>query len=282
MNYNWRGQGMSSVFLDGAPGDISLGNTSTEIDWPAATQAATYYAPSPDATPSSNAKRWLGTFVANGQGTTGMLYRRNRYFDPKSGQFTQADPIGIAGGMNAFGFANGDPVNFSDPFGLCPLCVVLLEEVGRGAIVGGVSGAITQIAANEISGAPTFAGVGEAAAVGAAVGAVTAGFGSAVRIGKAIAQAQRATGFGRAAMATEREANLAGRLFTGRPSRPIYEGRAPGRPQVGMRNDATGNQYRSVTVDRGNSIPHANLQNAQGGNVHVEVNSSVRWRPWMW
>jgi len=120
INYNWRGQGMSSVFLGGGAGDISLGNTSTEVDWPAATQAETYFAKSPDATPSSNAKRWLGTFVANGQGTTGMLYRRNRYFEPKSGQFTQADPIGIAGGMNVFGFAEGDPVNFSDPFGLCP------------------------------------------------------------------------------------------------------------------------------------------------------------------
>ncbi len=28
------------------------------------------------------------------------------------------DPIGLAGGLNLYGFANGDPVNFSDPFGL--------------------------------------------------------------------------------------------------------------------------------------------------------------------
>ncbi|HEX2722516.1 MAG TPA: RHS repeat-associated core domain-containing protein, partial [Gemmatimonadaceae bacterium] len=101
-------------------GDISLGLTTTEIDWPARTQAETYFAPSPDAVPSNNPKKWMGTFVANGQGTTGMLYRRNRYFDPKSGQFTQADPIGMAGGMNVFGFADGDPINFSDPFWLCP------------------------------------------------------------------------------------------------------------------------------------------------------------------
>lgn len=26
----------------------------------------------------------------------------------------------MAGGLNAYGFANGDPVNFSDPFGLWP------------------------------------------------------------------------------------------------------------------------------------------------------------------
>jgi RHS repeat-associated protein len=132
INYNWRGQGMSSVFTNGAAGDISLGNTATEVDWPAATQAETYFAKSPDATQSNNAKRWLGTFVANGQGTTGMLYRRNRYFDPKSGQFTQADPIGIAGGMNVFGFADGDPINFSDPFGLCPPCVG--TEIGVGLL----------------------------------------------------------------------------------------------------------------------------------------------------
>ena len=26
----------------------------------------------------------------------------------------------MAGGLNLYGFANGDPINFSDPFGLCP------------------------------------------------------------------------------------------------------------------------------------------------------------------
>ena len=38
-----------------------------------------------------------------------------------SRRFTQEDPIGLAGGLNLYGFASGDPVNFSDPFGLCPI-----------------------------------------------------------------------------------------------------------------------------------------------------------------
>ncbi len=37
-----------------------------------------------------------------------------------TGHFTQEDPIGLAGGMNLYGFAGGDPVSYSDPFGLCP------------------------------------------------------------------------------------------------------------------------------------------------------------------
>lgn len=35
------------------------------------------------------------------------------------GPVTQEDPIGIAGGLNLYGYANGDPINFSDPFGPC-------------------------------------------------------------------------------------------------------------------------------------------------------------------
>ena len=43
-------------------------------------------------------------------------------YDSRPNWRTQEDPIGLAGGMNLYGFAGGDPVNFSDPFGLsqCP------------------------------------------------------------------------------------------------------------------------------------------------------------------
>jgi RHS repeat-associated protein len=51
---------------------------------------------------------------------SGLKYMRNRYYDARTGRFTQEDPIGLAGGMNLYGFAGGDPVNYSDPFGLCP------------------------------------------------------------------------------------------------------------------------------------------------------------------
>ncbi len=41
-------------------------------------------------------------------------------YGPQTGRFTQEDPIGLAGGLNLYGFADGDPLNFSDPFGLSP------------------------------------------------------------------------------------------------------------------------------------------------------------------
>ena len=63
---------------------------------------------------------WQGSLLRNKQDGTGLEYHRNRLYDPKTGRFTQEDPIGLAGGLNLYGFANGDPVNFSDPFGLRP------------------------------------------------------------------------------------------------------------------------------------------------------------------
>ncbi|HEX7595428.1 MAG TPA: RHS repeat-associated core domain-containing protein, partial [Gemmatimonadaceae bacterium] len=61
---------------------------------------------------------WLGSLLSDKQDKTLTFYRRNRVYDPLTRQFTQEDPIGLAGGLNAYGFAGGDPVNFSDPFGL--------------------------------------------------------------------------------------------------------------------------------------------------------------------
>jgi RHS repeat-associated protein len=63
---------------------------------------------------------WMGGVIADQQDASGLLYRRNRYYDPQTGRFTQEDPIGLAGGLNLYGFAEGDPVSCSDPYGLCP------------------------------------------------------------------------------------------------------------------------------------------------------------------
>ncbi|HZG43072.1 MAG TPA: RHS repeat-associated core domain-containing protein, partial [Longimicrobium sp.] len=70
------------------------------------------------AQPPGNPDAWVGSLVKNKRDLTGNLYMRNRYYDPRAGRFSQEDPIGLAGGLNAYGFAAGDPVTYSDPYGL--------------------------------------------------------------------------------------------------------------------------------------------------------------------
>jgi RHS repeat-associated protein len=74
----------------------------------------------PYARSGSDPGSWQGTVLVDKPDATGTYYRRNRSYDPNTGRFTQEDPIGLAGGLNLYGFAAGDPVSYQDPFGLCP------------------------------------------------------------------------------------------------------------------------------------------------------------------
>ncbi|HEX6910742.1 MAG TPA: RHS repeat-associated core domain-containing protein [Longimicrobium sp.] len=53
---------------------------------------------------------WFGGLLNEQKDASGLMYRRNRCYDPQTGRFTQEDPIGIAGGLNVYGYAAGDPV----------------------------------------------------------------------------------------------------------------------------------------------------------------------------
>jgi len=48
--------------------------------------------------------------------SSGLIYMRNRYYDPETGRFTQAD-IAVDP-INRWVYATNDPINFSDPHGL--------------------------------------------------------------------------------------------------------------------------------------------------------------------
>lgn len=47
-----------------------------------------------------------------------LYYNRYRDYDPTTGRYTQADPIGLEGGANPYLYAEANPLRFADPLGL--------------------------------------------------------------------------------------------------------------------------------------------------------------------
>ena len=45
---------------------------------------------------------------------TGLHYNWNRYYQPETGRYITPDPIGLAGGINPFGYVGGNPVGWVD------------------------------------------------------------------------------------------------------------------------------------------------------------------------
>jgi len=129
---DFRGQLASGTFGGAQP-------ACARVDWPAASTRVFRLLSSSASAP------WNGSLLSMGGDATGLQYMRNRYYDPATGQFTQGDPIGLAGGMNLYGFAGGDPVNFSDPFGLCPACDGTGAIEGAAGALGGAAGAASAL-----------------------------------------------------------------------------------------------------------------------------------------
>lgn len=114
--WNERGQAYLGTFDDGGIRKCATSGNDTvcvTVGW--AEQRFAYIRP------QFRPAFWHGGAIGDNAEHSGLLYRRDRYYDSEKGRFTQEDPVGLAGGVNLYGFASGDPINLSDPFGLRPL-----------------------------------------------------------------------------------------------------------------------------------------------------------------
>ncbi|MGW2055007.1 RHS repeat-associated core domain-containing protein [Streptomyces sp. NPDC001840] len=157
--------GQTQVYLTDALGTVvGLAN-------PDGTVATRYtYDPYGQPTASGAASSNPYTFTGRENDGTGLLYYRNRYYDPETGRFISQDPIGLAGGPNLYQYALSSPTTYTDPSGNNPL----LAACAGGAL----SEAFMDWGLQRLSGRKVNWGqVGRAAATGCAFGLVGFGIG---------------------------------------------------------------------------------------------------------
>lgn len=77
-----------------------------------------FQAPDSRETSESTVGNVLGFHELMGDSETGLMYVRNRMYDPEMGKFLQPDPMGYVDGPNLYQYGLNSPFNNSDPMGL--------------------------------------------------------------------------------------------------------------------------------------------------------------------
>ncbi len=208
-HYNLAGQLSSETLSDGTAVRDYIwqgSNPVAQIDYQNGTQTLTYLHTDQLNTPrlatSSNqgvAWRWEGDAFGKAQpqsfGATinlrfpgqyhdlesGLYYNHHRYYQPQTGRYITSDPIGLAGGLNTYGYVSGNPLSYTDSSGL------LIDAL---ADIGFIAYDLYRLAADNVFGSCNNLGE-NLSALGADVGGLfipgATGLGLGVRAAKSVA-----------------------------------------------------------------------------------------------
>jgi RHS repeat-associated protein len=124
------GQGIDEVFARtfaaGSENFVTdgLGSTVALTDAAGAVQSSYTYEAYGKAAKSGTATTNSQTYTGREDDGTGLYYYRARYYNPTISRFVSEDPIGLAGGINTYGYVGGNPVLRVDPYGEAALAIV--------------------------------------------------------------------------------------------------------------------------------------------------------------
>lgn len=89
------------------------------------------YSPYGEALPTTDDQGNALEYTGRENDGMGLYYYRARYYDPILKRFVSEDPIGLAGGLNLYGYVGGSPTNLIDPSGMIPTCTTV--KIGEDA-----------------------------------------------------------------------------------------------------------------------------------------------------
>jgi RHS repeat-associated protein len=201
---------------------------------------------------------------------------RSRQYDPATGKWLQEDPMGVAGGVNLYGYNGNDPNSFGDPFGLEPdpckgvlSCVAAIAKMEARGVLAGMDLTRTGVSANEggagfilgrIAAAAIPEGGAEAAVAGEAGGGAELGFSAhqaVENVGRGITQPMAAT-------AVRMGQKFADAKWPGTVAHVVSGGMASGK-DLYVVTDATSTKVVTAMVRRFNPA--------------TTLNGTLRWTP---